>query len=226
MRNVRISKRKNNCRCKRRNRENRRTVRMANSNCQDSISINTAGVNNELNLKLLEFKECPLEIVTDSGWRKQGKTHDIGIDYVDILATNGLVYTVLKDKIDHICWLKEDCKPHHHNCRNHHDCEKGCCRKDCRCKKHGEWEKDCHGKNHHDRDKECHCKNYIHWDHDYDNQKQEDRENHCSCNKHDEWDKHCHCKKHHEGDKDCDNKGHNDCKKECDGKKHDENEKH
>ena len=208
MRNAKLSKRKNNCRCKRRIRENRRTVRMANENCKDSISINAAGVNNQLNQKLLEFKECPLEIVTDLGWRKQGKTQDIGIDYVDILATNGLVYTVLKDKIAHICWLKKDCKPHHHNCRNHHDCEKGCCRKDCRCQKHGECEKDCHCKKHHDGDK------------DYDNEKQEDRENHCSCNKHDEWDKHCHCKKHHEGDKDCDCKKHDDGDKDCDNKGH------
>ena len=202
MKNVKLSKRRNNCRCKRRNRGTQKRGRMANSNYRESISINAAGVNNELNHKLLEFKECPLEIITDSGWRKQGETHDIGIDYVDILATNGLVYTVLKDKIDHISWLNKDCKPHHHDCRNHHECGKGCCRKACDCRKHEDWDKHC------DCQKHCDCR------------KHEDGEKHCDCRKHEECEKDCHCKKHHDCEKHCDCRKHEDWDKHCNCKNH------
>ncbi len=226
MRNVKLSKRKNNCRCKRRNREIQKRGRMANSNCKDSISINTAGVNNELNLKLLEFKECPLEIVTDLGWRKRGKTHDIGIDYVDLLATNGLVYTVMKDKIDHISWLKTDCKPHHHDCRNHHGCGKECCRKHCDCKKHEDWENHCGCKKHEDWEKHCDCKKHEDWENHCGCKKHEDWEKHCDCKKHEDWEKHCDCKKHEDWENHCDCRKHEDWENHCDCKKHEDWEKH
>ena len=169
--NVRSSQQKNNCRCKRYFRENKKRVRFANCDCKDCkdfFRINPAGLNNHLNHKLLKFEDCPLEIVTDLGWRKRGKTHDIGIDFVDILSKNGLVFTVLKDKIDHICWASKDCKPHHHKCRKHDDCKK-----DCDCRKHDDWDKD------------CHCRKHDNWDKD------------CNCRKHDNCKKDCDCKDHY-----------------------------
>ncbi|MFY3790856.1 hypothetical protein ACOQFO_03965 [Ureibacillus sp. MALMAid1270] len=58
-----------------------------------------------MNFKFLNSRNNPFEMVTEGGFRIIGKTHQLGIDYVDI-ECNGKVITVLKDKIDHIVWNK------------------------------------------------------------------------------------------------------------------------
>jgi hypothetical protein len=40
---------------------------------------------------------------TIGGYEIRGKTHDIGVDYVDVKSKDTII-TVLKDKIDHIEW--------------------------------------------------------------------------------------------------------------------------
>ncbi|WP_185807733.1 hypothetical protein [Lysinibacillus telephonicus] len=49
-----------------------------------------------------------MEITTSGGYELIGRTDNVGIDYVDIKSLNGTVVTVLKDKIDHIKWLKTE----------------------------------------------------------------------------------------------------------------------
>ena len=125
MRYVKSPEPPKNCCCKRHSKQNGTRVRFSSCDCIDCkyfFQINLAGLNNHLNQKLFKLEDYPLTVVTDLGCSVRGKTHDIGIDFVDVLTKNGLVLTVLKDKIDHIRWSLKDCNPHHHKCRNHHDC--------------------------------------------------------------------------------------------------------
>ncbi|WP_169716172.1 hypothetical protein [Ureibacillus manganicus] len=45
-------------------------------------------------------------MVTTGGSRIPGKTHQIGIDYVDVKSSKDTIVTVLRDKIDHVRWYK------------------------------------------------------------------------------------------------------------------------
>ena len=73
--------------------------------CHDLLQVNFNGLRNDLNAKLLKNQDRPFEMVTAGGYRIRGKTHHIGIDYVDIERQDTIV-TILKDKIDHILWNK------------------------------------------------------------------------------------------------------------------------
>lgn len=76
--------------------------------CSNFFDLNVAGLTNNLNAKLLKNRCRYMEITTSGGYELIGRTDNVGIDYVDIKSLNGTVVTVLKDKIDHIKWLKTE----------------------------------------------------------------------------------------------------------------------
>ena len=128
--------------------------------CKDFHRINVAGLRNDLNRKLERSRNCEFDMRTVAGSKKRGKTHQLGIDFVDLKERNGRIVTVLRDKIDHINWLDRKCKcdkwrDRHCDCDQHrdNDCHK---HHDCDCDKHrdDDWRKhnncDCH--KHHDDD--------------------------------------------------------------------------
>ena len=196
--------------------------------CEDFHRINVAGLRNKLNRKLKRCQNCEFDMRTVAGSKKRGKTHHLGIDFIDLKERNGNIVTVLRDKIDNINWLCRKCecdewRARHCDCHKHHDCDchkhrEDDCRKydDCDCRKHHDDDcqkhNDCDCHKHHDDDcrkhNDCDCRKH----HDDDCQKHND----CDCRKHrdDDCRKHddCDCHKHH-GD---------DCRKhdDCDCRKH------
>lgn len=78
--------------------------------CHKYFDINLAGLKDNLNYKLLINRHCYLEITTFGHYKIKGKTHHIGIDFVDINVDDDQIVTVLKDKIDYIHWFHKDVK--------------------------------------------------------------------------------------------------------------------
>ena len=180
--------------------------------CKDFHRINFAGLRNDFNQKLRKCKNCEFDMRTVAGSRKRGKTHQLGIDFVDLKERNGRIVTVLRDKIDHINWLDKNCKcdkclDRHCDCHKHHDC-------DCNKNRNYDWCKhcdddwrrhhDCDCHKHHDDDWRKHddCDCHKHHDHNWCKHHDDDWRKHhdCDCHKHhnDDWHKQCHCKRNYE----------------------------
>ncbi len=71
--------------------------------CDKLFRINLAGLRGNLNYKLLENRNRIVEIITTGRFKLRGKTHRIGIDFVELECSDKII-TILKDKIDHIRW--------------------------------------------------------------------------------------------------------------------------
>lgn len=74
--------------------------------CNDFFDINLAGLTENLNFQLLRFEDSDIEIDTASGSVK-GRICKVGIDFIEIKEKDGIIVTILKDKIIQIRWLKE-----------------------------------------------------------------------------------------------------------------------
>lgn len=78
--------------------------------CGHFFEINLAGLTDSMNFKLIELKGHEVEIETTlcaEDNKIKGEIHNIGIDYIDLLKENGVIVTILKDKISQIHWLNE-----------------------------------------------------------------------------------------------------------------------
>ena len=80
----------------------------------DDFRLNLAGLTGNVNFKLSSFVGCDVEINTTFGTTKmkeRGKICGVGIDFIDLKNENGMVVTILKDRVSQIRWLDDDCHP-------------------------------------------------------------------------------------------------------------------
>jgi hypothetical protein len=80
--------------------------------CNHLIEINLAGLTGNLNFLLLKFEGNDVEIDTilgDEIKKERGKIYNVGIDFIELKTENGMIVSILKDKIGQIRWLKDEC---------------------------------------------------------------------------------------------------------------------
>jgi len=94
--------------------------------CRNPFNLRLAGLNQNLNFQLFRMEGCKVSIEYEcqgSNDEVVGTVCGIGTDYIGVRKANGVVSTILKERICKIEWKDSCCNPC--GCRGRHDCDCG-----------------------------------------------------------------------------------------------------
>ena len=102
--------------------------------CNNPFNLRLAGLNQNLNFQLFGMKGCRVEIEYEcqgTNEEVKGIICDIGTDFIAVMRDNGVVSTILKERICKIEWKDPCCNPCSCQCHGDHDVHGHC--QDCGC---------------------------------------------------------------------------------------------
>ena len=103
--------------------------------CLNPFNLRLAQLNQNLNFQLFGMKGCRVEIEYEcrgGNDEVKGVVCDVGTDFISVLKDNGVVATILKERICKIDWKDSCCNPCDCRCHHGHGGGHGHCR-DCGC---------------------------------------------------------------------------------------------
>ncbi|HZG83486.1 hypothetical protein [Paenibacillus sp.] len=103
--------------------------------CLNPFHLRLGQLNQNLNFQLFGLKGCRVEVEYEcrgGNDEVKGVVCDVGTDFISVLKDNGVVATILKERICKIDWKDSCCNPCSCRCHHGHDGGHGRC-KECGC---------------------------------------------------------------------------------------------
>lgn len=110
------------------------SIPFTSARCNNPFNLRLAGLNQNLNFQLMGTKGCQVEIEYEcqgTNGEVKGTVCNIGTDFIDVKSSNGVVSTILKERICKINWKDPCCNPCSCECHDDHGIHMHC--QNCGC---------------------------------------------------------------------------------------------